>query len=77
MLEKIKSIIAEQLDVEMDKIQPETQLVDDLKADSMDIVEMVMAFEEEFNISIPDEDAEKLSKVEDILNYLNKRTQEE
>lgn len=77
MLEKIKSIIAEQLDVEIDKIQPETRLVEDLKADSMDIVEMVMAFEEEFDISIPDEDAEKLSKVQDVLEYLNKRTQEE
>jgi acyl carrier protein len=73
MLEKIKNIIAEQLDVELEKITPETRLMEDLKADSMDLVEMVMAFEEEFNISIPDEDAEKMVKVADVIAYLEKR----
>lgn len=70
MLDKIKKIISEQLDVEPEKVTPETRLMDDLKADSMDLVEMVMAFEEEFGISIPDEDAEKLVKVQDVLTYL-------
>lgn len=70
MLDKVKKIIAEQLDVELDKITPDTRLMDDLKADSMDLVEMVMAFEEEFNISIPDEDAEKMVKVSDVIAYL-------
>ena len=70
MLDKVKKIISEQLDVDEDKITPETFLMDDLKADSMDLVEMVMAFEEEFDLSIPDEDAEKLVKVQDIINYI-------
>lgn len=75
MLEKVKKIIAEQLDVELEKIAPDTRLMDDLKADSMDLVEMVMAFEEEFNISIPDEDAEKMIKVSDIIAYLEKKVE--
>ncbi len=70
MLDKVKKIISEQLDVELEKITPDTRLMDDLKADSMDLVEMVMAFEEEFNISIPDEDAEKMVKVSDVIAYL-------
>lgn len=75
MLDKIKKIISEQLDVEPEKVTPETRLMDDLKADSMDLVEMVMAFEEEFGISIPDEDAEKLVKVQDVLTYLETKLQ--
>ncbi|NLC07678.1 MAG: acyl carrier protein [Syntrophomonadaceae bacterium] len=75
MLDKIIKIISEQLDVEPEKITPETRLMDDLKADSMDLVEMVMAFEEEFGISIPDEDAEKLVKVQDVLTYLETKLQ--
>ena len=73
MLDKVKKIIAEQLDVELEKITLDTRLMDDLKADSMDLVEMVMAFEEEFNISIPDEDAEKMVKVSDVIAYLEKK----
>ena len=73
MLDKVKKIISEQLDVELEKITPDTRLMDDLKADSMDLVEMVMAFEEEFNISIPDEDAEKMVKVSDVIAYLKKK----
>ncbi|MGI6648471.1 MAG: acyl carrier protein [Bacillota bacterium] len=75
MLDKIIKIISEQLDVEPEKVTPETRLMDDLKADSMDLVEMVMAFEEEFGISIPDEDAEKLVKVQDVLTYLETKLQ--
>jgi acyl carrier protein len=73
MLDKVKKIISEQLDVELEKITLDTRLMDDLKADSMDLVEMVMAFEEEFNISIPDEDAEKMVKVSDVIDYLEKK----
>jgi len=75
MLDKVKKIISEQLDVELEKITLETRLMDDLKADSMDLVEMVMAFEEEFNISIPDEDAEKMVKVSDVIAYLEKKVE--
>ncbi len=75
MLEKVKKIISEQLDVELEKISLDTRLMDDLKADSMDLVEMVMAFEEEFNISIPDEDAEKMVKVSDVIAYLEKKVE--
>ena len=75
MLEKVKKIISEQLDVELEKITLDTRLMDDLKADSMDLVEMVMAFEEEFNISIPDEDAEKMVKVSDVIAYLEKKVE--
>lgn len=73
MLEKLKKIIAEQLDIEMDKITPESHLMEDLKADSMDLVEMIMSLEEEFGINIPDEDAEKLTRVKDVLEYLERR----
>ena len=75
MLDKVKKIISEQLDVELEKITLDTRLMDDLKADSMDLVEMVMAFEEEFNISIPDEDAEKMVKVSDVIAYLEKKVE--
>ena len=60
--EKVKSIIVEQLGVEADEVTPEASFTDDLGADSLDIVELVMAFEEEFGIEIPDEDAEKIGK---------------
>lgn len=76
MLEKLKKIISEQLDIEVDKIKPESHLMEDLKADSMDLVEMIMALEEEFGINIPDEDAEKLSKVKDVQEYLERRLKE-
>lgn len=76
MLEKLKKIIADQLDVDIDKITPDSHLMQDLKADSMDLVEMIMAIEEEFGINIPDEDAEKLSKVKDVQEYLEKRLKE-
>jgi acyl carrier protein len=67
---KVKEVIAEQLGVDMDRIKPEASFIDDLGADSLDIVELVMAMEEEFGIEIPDEDAEKLKTVGDVCSYL-------
>ena len=67
---KIKKIVEEQLGVEGDRIKPEASFIDDLGADSLDIVELVMAMEEEFDLEIPDEDAEKLKTVADVTNYL-------
>ena len=72
---KIRQIIAEQLGLGEDEVKLEASLVDDLGADSLDIVELVMAMEEEFEMEIPDEDAEKIVTVKDILDYVKKRTQ--
>lgn len=68
--EKIKGIIEEQLGVEQDRIKEEASFIDDLGADSLDIVELVMAMEEEYDIEIPDEDAEKLKTVGDVVSYI-------
>ena len=68
--DKVKNIISDQLGVEMDEVVQAASFTDDLGADSLDIVELVMAFEEEFNIEIPDEDAEKISRVEDAVSYI-------
>lgn len=67
---KIKDIIVEQLGVDPEKVKPEASFIDDLGADSLDIVELVMAMEEEFDLEIPDEDAEKLKTVNDVTSYL-------
>ncbi|MEO6777975.1 MAG: acyl carrier protein [Gemmatimonadaceae bacterium] len=69
--EKVKDIIANELGVEREKLTDSASFIDDLGADSLDIVELVMEFEKEFNIEIPDEDAEKLRTVGDALAYLN------
>ncbi len=71
--ERIKEIIADQLGVEAEKITPEAKFVEDLGADSLDVVELIMAFEEEFGIEIPDEDAEKIQTVGDVINYLKEK----
>lgn len=68
--EKVKSIIVEQLGVDADEVTAEASFTDDLGADSLDIVELVMAFEEEFGIEIPDEDAEKIARVQDAIDYI-------
>jgi acyl carrier protein len=68
--EKVKSIIVEQLGVEADEVTPDASFTDDLGADSLDIVELVMAFEEEFGIEIPDEDAEKITRVKEAVDYI-------
>jgi len=69
--ERIREIIVEQLGVDESQITPSASFIDDLGADSLDTVELVMAFEEEFDIEIPDEDAEKIRTVQDVINYLN------
>jgi acyl carrier protein len=69
--EKVKNIIIEQLGVSADEVVPEASFVDDLGADSLDLVELVMVLEEEFGKEIPDEDAEKIQKVQDAINYIN------
>ncbi|MDA3799412.1 MAG: acyl carrier protein [Kiritimatiellae bacterium] len=68
--DKVKDIIVDQLEVNAEQVTPEASLIEDLGADSLDTVELVMAFEEEFNAEIPDEDAEKLSTVGGIIEYL-------
>ncbi len=69
--EKVRDIVVEQLGVEADEVQIESTFIDDLGADSLDIVELIMAFEEEFNIEIPDEAAEKIKTVQDVVNYID------
>ena len=71
-MEKIKKIIVDQLGVDESKISEDSSFVDDLGADSLDIVELIMAFEEEFDMEIPDEDAEKIKTVGDTVKYLSK-----
>ena len=68
--EKIKSIIAEQLGVEPEEVTPQASFIDDLGADSLDTVELIMALEEEFNVEIPDEDAEKMTTVGEAIKYI-------
>ena len=72
--EKITEIIVEQLGVKPEEVVPEASFVDDLGADSLDTVELVMAFEEEFGAEIPDEDAEKLQTVGDAIKYVSEKT---
>ena len=69
--EKVKNIIVEQLGVSQDAVVPEASFIDDLGADSLDLVELVMVLEEEFGQEIPDEDAEKIQTVQDAINYIN------
>jgi acyl carrier protein len=71
--EKVKDIIVEELGVERDQLTPGASFMEDLGADSLDTVELVMAFEKEFDIDIPDEDAEKLRTVGDAMNYLHQK----
>ena len=68
---KVRSIVAEQLGVGEDEIKPESSFIEDLGADSLDIVELVMAMEEEFEVEIPDEEAENIKTVGDAINYIN------
>ena len=71
--EKVKDIIVEELGVEREKLTTDASFMEDLGADSLDTVELVMAFEKEFDIDIPDEDAEKLRTVGDAMNYLHEK----
>jgi acyl carrier protein len=72
---KVKDIIINELGVEPEKVTPEASFVEDLGADSLDTVELVMAFEEEFGMEIPDEEAEKLQTVRDAVNYIQQHAQ--
>jgi len=70
MLEKVKEVVVEQLDCNADEIKEESRFIEDLGADSLDVVELVMALEEEFDIEIPDEDAEGILTVGDAIKYI-------
>jgi acyl carrier protein len=71
--ERVKKIIAEKLSVDMEEVVPEASFVDDLGADSLDLVELIMSMEEEFDTDISDEDAEQLTTVKDAIDYINKQ----
>lgn len=73
MEDQVKEIIAKQLGVDISEVKPEASFVDDLGADSLDTVELVMAFEEAFDVQIPDEDAEKIIKVQDAVTYIKSK----
>jgi acyl carrier protein len=77
MLEKIKEIVAEQLSVEASEVELETNFKDDLGADSLDLFELVMALEEEYNCEIPSDDLSAIATVEDVINYLKELGVEE
>lgn len=70
VFEKVKEMLCEQLDVEEDKVTPEASIIEDLGADSLDVVDMVMSLEEEFDVEIPDEDVEGMKTVGDIVKYI-------
>lgn len=72
--ERVRSIISDQLGVAEEEIKPESKFIEDLGADSLDIVELIMAMEEEFETEIPDEEAEKIRNVNDVITYLKNNT---
>ncbi|MFL0268241.1 acyl carrier protein [Candidatus Clostridium radicumherbarum] len=76
IFEKVKDIIADQLGIDADEISMESSFMDDLGADSLDIVELIMALESEFDLEIPDEDAEKISTVANVVDYIKAHTEE-
>ncbi|MCR3759328.1 acyl carrier protein [Clostridium felsineum] len=76
IFEKVKDVIADQLGIDASEIKMESSFIDDLGADSLDIVELIMALEEEFDIEMPDEEAEKVSSVGDVVNYIKAHTEE-
>ena len=73
VFEKVKRIIVEQLSIAEDTVTKEASFIDDLGADSLDVVELIMALEEEFDMEIPDSDAEKISTVNDVVEYIKER----
>jgi acyl carrier protein len=72
--DRVKKVVVEQLNVEADEVTPEATFVEDLRADSLDMVELSMAFEEEFQIDIPDEEAEKIKTVQDAVDYIDEHS---
>lgn len=73
VFEKVASILAEQLDVEKDKVTMQASITEDLGADSLDVVDLIMSLEEEFNLEIPDEEIEKIKTVSDIVKYIEEK----
>ena len=76
LVQKVKEILAQQLMISLEEVKEEANLVEDLAADSLDIVEIVMKFEEEFAINIPDEEVEKIRTVRDVIGYLEEKVLE-
>jgi acyl carrier protein len=74
VLAKVQEVVSEKLDVDADKVTPAASFANDLGADSLDVVELVMALEEEFSVEIPDEEAEKLQTVQDVVEYIKTKT---
>ncbi len=70
LFDEVKEVIVEQLNVSPEEVKPEARFVEDLGADSLDVVEMIMALEEKFEIEIPDSEAEKIQTVQDVVNYI-------
>ncbi len=66
----VKAVVVEQLSIDADAVKMESKIIEDLDADSLDVVELIMALEEKFEVEIPDSDAEKLIKIEDVVNYI-------
>ena len=73
VLEKVKTILSEQFDVEEDTITPETSIINDLGADSLDVEDLLMTIDDEFGVEVPDEDVEKVKTVEDLVSYIEAR----
>ena len=73
VLEKVKAILSEQFDVEEDTITPKTSIINDLGADSLDVVDLLMTIDDEFGVEVPDEDVEKVKTVEDLVAYIEAR----
>lgn len=71
--DRVKNIIVDQLNVSLEEVKPEASFIEDLGADSLDIVELIMALEEEYDIEIPDEEAEKIQTVKDVTSYIESR----
>ena len=72
LFDEVKEVIVEQLNVSPDEVKPESRFVEDLGADSLDVVEMIMALEEKFELEIPDSEAEKIKTVQDVVDYIEK-----